>query len=279
MATVTTIKKSKLVAQDIEWDAEGTNSTFPVLKSDGEFRTGSRVNSTHVPSSSTTRAKTRIGSGTPASSATDVDGHLQEVYDDLAKIGEPDGTILEVSSGTLQIAATSITSAKMAANSVDSDQYVDGSIDNAHINSSTKAIVGSGSGASGNNVIQAATIGVAEMGDNSIDSDQYVDGSIDNEHIANGTIKAAKFADAPTHYTFLAAEYSSSDASATLDFTTSGLQASDIIIGSVVSFGTGPNYVKTIAYQSATTIRVTVDTAQSSGSTTMHFIVMRAVTA
>jgi hypothetical protein len=42
----------------------------------------------------------------------------------------------------------------MAANSIDSDQYVDGSIDNAH------------------------------MAANSIDSDQYVDGSIDAAHLS-----------------------------------------------------------------------------------------------
>ena len=48
---------------------------------------------------------------------------------------------------------SSITLAKMAANSVDSDQYVDGSIDLVH------------------------------MSAESVDSDQYVDGSIDGEHL------------------------------------------------------------------------------------------------
>jgi hypothetical protein len=51
------------------------------------------------------------------------------------------------------IAAGSITNAKMAANSIDSDQYVDGSIDNAHI------------------------------ADNAIDSEHYADGSVDYAHI------------------------------------------------------------------------------------------------
>ena len=50
----------------------------------------------------------------------------------------------------------SIDNAHLAANSVDSDNYVDGSIDNAHI------------------------------GDNQIDSEHYAAGSIDAEHLAVG---------------------------------------------------------------------------------------------
>ena len=52
----------------------------------------------------------------------------------------------------------------MATNSVDSDQYVDGSIDLVH------------------------------MSINSVDSDQYVDGSIDTAHIADDQITLAKMA-------------------------------------------------------------------------------------
>ena len=61
--------------------------------------------------------------------------------------------------------SNAVTVAKMAANSVDSDQYVDGSIDLAH------------------------------MSANSVDSDQYVDGSIDTAHIANSQITNALMAD------------------------------------------------------------------------------------
>ena len=52
----------------------------------------------------------------------------------------------------------------MSVNSIDSDQYVDGSIDLAH------------------------------MSVNSIDSDQYVDGSIDTAHIADNQVTLAKMA-------------------------------------------------------------------------------------
>ena len=63
----------------------------------------------------------------------------------------------------------------MAANSVDSDSYVDGSIDTAHIADSQ--------------------ITVAKMAANSVDSDQYVDGSIDTAHYADNSITGAELAD------------------------------------------------------------------------------------
>ena len=71
---------------------------------------------------------------------------------------------------TAHIANSQITVAKMAANSVDSDQYVDGSIDTAHIANSQ--------------------ITVGKMAANSVDSDQYVDASIDTAHYAAGSVDA-----------------------------------------------------------------------------------------
>ena len=63
----------------------------------------------------------------------------------------------------------------LPANSIDSDYYVDGSIDTAHIADSQ--------------------ITVAKMAANSIDSDQYVDGSIDTAHYADNSITGAELAD------------------------------------------------------------------------------------
>ena len=63
----------------------------------------------------------------------------------------------------------------MAANSIDSDQYVDGSIDTAHI--------------------ADGQITVGKMAANSVDSAQYVDGSIDTAHYADNSITGAELAD------------------------------------------------------------------------------------
>ena len=78
----------------------------------------------------------------------------------------------------------SIDLAHMSVNSVDSDQYVDGSIDLAHmsVNSidSDQYVDGS--------------IDLAHMSVNSIDSDQYVDGSIDNAHLADDAVDSDEIA-------------------------------------------------------------------------------------
>ena len=85
-----------------------------------------------------------------------------------SSVGTPgDGTVT-----TAKLANSNVTLAKMAANSVDSDQYVDGSIDTVHIANSQ--------------------ITVGKMAVNSVDSDQYVDGSIDTVHIADDQVTGAK---------------------------------------------------------------------------------------
>jgi hypothetical protein len=128
--------------------------------------------------------------------------------------------------GTANIADSSVTAAKMAANSIDSDSYVDGSIDLAHmsVNSidSDQYVDGSidlahlsadsvnGSKIADDSIdsehyvdgsidtahIADSQITVAKMAANSIDSDQYVDGSIDNAHLAADLVTADKIADA-----------------------------------------------------------------------------------
>ena len=86
---------------------------------------------------------------------------------------------------TAMLASGAVTVAKMAANSVDSDQYVDGSIDLAHMSANS---VDSDQYVDG-------SIDLAHMSANSVDSDQYVDGSIDTAHIANSQITNALMAD------------------------------------------------------------------------------------
>ena len=83
----------------------------------------------------------------------------------------------------------------MSANSVDSDQYVDGSIDTAHIAADqiTSALIADDQIDSEH--IVDGSIDLAHMSANSVDSDQYVDGSIDTAHIAADNITSALIAD------------------------------------------------------------------------------------
>ena len=68
----------------------------------------------------------------------------------------------------------SIDLAHMSAESVDSDQYVDGSIDTAHL--------------------AADAVDGTKIADDAIDSEHYTDGSIDNAHIADDAIDSEHYA-------------------------------------------------------------------------------------
>jgi len=69
-------------------------------------------------------------------------------------------------------------------NSIDSDQYVDGSIDNAHLAANS---------VDSDNYVDGS-IDNAHLAANSVDSDNYVDGSIDNAHIADDAIDSEHYA-------------------------------------------------------------------------------------
>ena len=83
----------------------------------------------------------------------------------------------------------------MSANSVDSDQYVDGSIDRVHLEADIIDGTKLADNAVNSEHITDDAIGVRHMSANSVDSDQYVDGSIDTDHIADGQVTSAKIAD------------------------------------------------------------------------------------
>ena len=75
---------------------------------------------------------------------------------------------------TARIAADAVDGTKIADNSINSEHYVDGSIDRIHL---------------ANDVIDST-----KLADNSVNSEHYVDGSIDTAHIADGQITGVKLA-------------------------------------------------------------------------------------
>ena len=86
----------------------------------------------------------------------------------------PDVTGTVVTTGD----TATVTATMMAANSVDSSELVDGSVDLSHMSANS---VDSDQYVDG-------SIDLAHMSANSVDSDQYVDGSIDHVHLANDCI-------------------------------------------------------------------------------------------
>jgi hypothetical protein len=85
---------------------------------------------------------------------------------------------------TGMIAADAITGAKIADDALDSEHYTDGSIDAAHLASSSVTTV----------KINADAVTGAKIADNAIDSEHYTDGSIDTAHIADVNVTTAKIA-------------------------------------------------------------------------------------
>ena len=76
---------------------------------------------------------------------------------------------------TYDIEPDAITNAKIADNSIDSEQYVDGSIDRVHL--------------------AADIVDGTKIADDSINSEHYVNGSIDEAHLSNSAVTSNKIAD------------------------------------------------------------------------------------
>ena len=91
-------------------------------------------------------------------------------------LGTPASGVMTNMTGavTASLVDDAVTLAKMAAESIDSDQYIDGSIDHVHL--------------------AADIIDGDNIADNAIDSEHYTDGSIDTVHIADNQITLAKMA-------------------------------------------------------------------------------------
>jgi len=87
--------------------------------------------------------------------------------------------------GTSIIGADAVSGANIADDAIDSEHYVDGSIDNAHI---ADDAINSEHYADG-------SIDNAHIADDAIDSEHYADGSIDNAHIADDAIDSEHYAD------------------------------------------------------------------------------------
>ena len=90
--------------------------------------------------------------------------------------------------GTLGIADDAITAAKLPANSVDSSELVNGSVDLAHMSADSVDGTKIADDSIDSEHYAAGSIDNAHLAANSVDSDQYVYGSIDNAHLADDAV-------------------------------------------------------------------------------------------
>ena len=94
-----------------------------------------------------------------------------------------------------KLANDAVTGAQLADDAVDSEHYTDGSIDTAHIADSQITADKLASSAVTTAKINADAVTGAKIADDAIDSEHYADGSIDTAHIANSQVTTAKIAD------------------------------------------------------------------------------------
>jgi len=121
---VTTYKKARLGRQDLLFDNSGNDAEITVPTSDGNTRNVEKINAGHIPTTLATRAKKKAND--VVSAAIDVDGSLQELYDDVNAIGIPDGVTLVVVGGVLKVGA--IDAPEIGAGSVTTTEILDGTI-------------------------------------------------------------------------------------------------------------------------------------------------------
>ena len=99
-----------------------------------------------------------------------------------------------------------VTNARMAVNSIDSDQYVDGSIDTAHFAAGAVDATAMGANSVDSSELVDGSVDLSHMSVNSIDSDQYVDGSIDLAHLSADCVDGTKIADDAINSEHIAAD-------------------------------------------------------------------------
>ena len=156
---ITSVSKAILGVDDISFDSDGTGKTFVQETSKGTTRANSKVNASHIPVSSTTRANAYADGVTATTKGdTDVDAVLNQLMDHADATGIPDNDTLEVSSNVLQVKALGIDTAELKANAVTTAKILDANVTNAKLApaSGTAAVAGSASGASGTNGLPGA---------------------------------------------------------------------------------------------------------------------------
>lgn len=163
--------------------------------------------------------------------------------------------ICDVSFSTPRPPST-VTVSDMGANSVDSDQYVDGSIDLAHMSANSID----------SDQYVDASIDLAHMSVNSIDSDQYVDASIDLAHLSAGIT--------PTHVPLYGGQITTGGGNAVEAETIAGIVATDYAIVTMVVDGT--NNV-TLLQSACTTDTLTITfSGDPSSDAIYNYLIFRA---
>ena len=267
---ITTIIKRLLGVEDVNWDQDGSDSRFPVETSTGGTRSVKRVNASDIPSTTAAREKKRIG-GIATTGSKDVDGHLQEIYDDLNKIGVPDGTTLKLVEGELkvgtitasEIGVDAVDTAEIKANAVKTDELNDGAVTTVKLDQTD-----------GEQAVTSATIR-----DKAVGTDKLDDLAVDEEKIGDSQVTPGKMgmdgsSGTFSHYIALAGEFSVGSSVNGTDIIEDvpGLLSSDIVFAQVSSkhgdYDAFLTYCRPVADENA---KLEFRTQSLSGATHLEF--------
>jgi len=268
--TITTVSKRRLGKEDIYFDDAGSDAEAVIKTSDGTSRFVKRVNASHIPTTTATRAKTDA-SGT-ALNETNIDSTLQQLLDDNALQGIPDGTTLEVVGGVLRIKDAGVTTAKIADGSVATGKIADDAVTSDKL--ATDSVTA--------DAIAAGAVDTAELANDAVEEAKIANGAVTNDKVGDGEIKAAKMADVPTHYVAEVGSFSSS-ATGTSTFTNAPTQTSlvagtDFVHIQMRSVGTGPTAITSAAITGGNQITATTNANQTAGTTVFDYVIYRPVT-
>ena len=233
---ITTVIKRLLGVEDVNWDSDGSDSRFPVETSTGGTRSVKRVNSSDIPSTTAAREKKRIGTGTPTTGGKNVDGHLQELYDDLNKIGEPDADTIQNLDGVLQV------------KQIDSAEIVTDAVTTAKIKDLNVL----------REKIALKAVDTAQIEDDAVTSAKIEDAAVTPDAIASNAVETAKIPDEnitaaklnlstgvlkqPKFFCVAAGFIVPATGDDLQEFAVDGVLRTDILVGNVASSSTNDGY-------------------------------------
>jgi len=166
--TIQSVRKALVGKKDVNFDLDGSGSQFSKITSKGGFRSDFLVNASHIPVTTTVRAKKYADQVTVTTKTDfDVDAVLEQILGNLENIGVPSASFFDVAGvgGALTIIANAITATQLNTDSVTTDKI------------NADAVVSS-------KIADGAIDTAAQIADNLINSQHYAALSIDNEHLA-----------------------------------------------------------------------------------------------
>jgi hypothetical protein len=257
-----TVVKSKGGVEDLQFDILGTNETVSVKTSSGGSRQVRKINASHVPVTATTRAKTDA-SGTILTE-TDVDTVLQQVLTDNASQGIPDGTTIEVSSGSMRVKDAGISTAKLASNAVTTAKITDANVTAGKLASDAVTTA----------KILDENVTAGKLASDAVTEAKILNGAVTNLKVPITTLKWDRMFEAPARYVASCSTVAFVGDATAEALSITGIASTDIIVAQMLSYTNSAYILKAVAGTNV----VTLTWNATPGVGSVNIIAYRAVT-